>query len=128
MRECRAAEQGFTLIEMLVALAVLSLGLVALLNVTGENVRAAGNIRESVVAGILAENQLVEAMLAGDELEMGDTKGEEDMAGRHWLWERTVSPTSNAAMQRIEVSVRPADAGEDGRKVATLTAFKGVEQ
>jgi general secretion pathway protein I len=113
---------------MLVALVVMSLGLVALLNVTGENVRAAGHIRENVVGQILAENHLVEAMLAGEELEMGSTTGEEDMAGRHWLWERTVAPTANSAMQRIELSVRPADGGENGRKAATLTAFKGVEQ
>lgn len=127
MPDPRRGESGFTLIEMLVALAVMSLGLVALLNVTGENVRAAGQIRESVVGEILAENHLVEAMLAGEDLEMGSKTGEDDMASRHWLWERTVSPTSNANMLRIEVSVRPADAGKDGRKAATLTAFKGVK-
>ena len=58
-----SGQAGFTLIEMIVALAVLSLGLVALLNVTGENVRAAGTIRETMVGQIVAENHLVEAML-----------------------------------------------------------------
>lgn len=127
MSDRRPREAGFTLIEMIVALAVLSLGLVALLNVTGENVRAASRIRENLVGEILAENHLVEAMLATDDLDMGRKTGEEDMAGRHWLWERTIAPTGNAAMLRVEVSVRPADEGEDGRKAAALTAFKGVE-
>jgi len=123
----RTGQDGFTLIEMIVALAVLSLGLVALLNVTGENVRAASRIRENVMGQILAENHLVEAMLATEALETGRKSGEEDMAGRHWLWERTVSPTGNAAMLRIEVSVRPGDAGEDGPAAATLTAFRRAE-
>lgn len=124
----RRTEGGFTLVELLVALAVLSLGLVALLNVTGENVRAAGHIRESVVGGIVAENRLVEAMLDAEAQEMGTKSGEEDMAGRRWLWERKISPTGNPNMQRIEVTIRPAGEGETGRVAATLTAFRGVEQ
>ena len=123
-----SGQAGFTLIEMIVALAVLSLGLVALLNVTGENVRAAGTIRETVVGQIVAENHLVEAMLAEDALEAGTTTGEEGMAGRRWTWRRTVSPTANAGMQRIEVSVHPAEDADDGRVDATLTAFRGVDK
>jgi general secretion pathway protein I len=123
----RHGQAGFTLIEMIVGLAVLSLGLVALLNVTGENVRAAGTIREAVVGQIVAENHLVEAMLAGEELEAGTTTGEEGMAGRRWTWRRIVSPTANAGMQRIDVSVHPADGADQGRAAATLTAFRGVK-
>ena len=49
------AEQGFTLLEMLVAMAVLSLGALALLNLAGQNIRAAGVLEERLFAGVVAE-------------------------------------------------------------------------
>src|SRR3546814_6674663 len=60
----RAPVRGFSLIEMLVAVAVLSLVALALLNLAGENTRTALVVEENVLAGIVADNRAVEAMLA----------------------------------------------------------------
>lgn len=119
------SQDGFTLMEMLVALAVLSLGLVALLNVTGENVRAASLVREDVVGGVVAQNQMVQAMLDGANLDYGTLSGTESMAGQDWTWERHVAPTGDDGLMRIEITVRQ---GPEGRDVARLTGFKEVAQ
>src|SRR3546814_10740875 len=60
----RAQLRGFSLIEMLVAVAVLSLVALAMLNLAGENTRTALVVEENVLAGIVADNRAVEAMLA----------------------------------------------------------------
>lgn len=119
------AEAGFTLIELLVALAVLSIGLVALLNVTGENVRAASLIHANVVGEIVAENQMVDAMLTFGALDIGTVSGAVDMAGETWAWERRVLPTPDGGMQRIEIRVTHEDGGRDR---AFLTAFREVKR
>lgn len=121
---CEPSRQsGFTLIELLVALTVLSLGLVALLNATGENVRAATRIRANVIGEIIAENRMVETMLAEEELPIGTASGEVEMANGDWTWERRVLATPDSAMQRIEIRVRRE--GDAGTK-AMLTAFRGT--
>ena len=58
------AEQGFTLLEMLVAMAVLSLGALALLNLAGENTRTAGALEQRFFASVVAENRALEALTA----------------------------------------------------------------
>ena len=52
---------GFTLIEMLVALAVFSLAAMALLNLSGENTRTAARVETRTLGGVVAENLAVEA-------------------------------------------------------------------
>ena len=58
-REPHATAGGFSLIEMLVALAVFSLAVIALLHLAGQNTRAASVIEERVLAGVVADNRAV---------------------------------------------------------------------
>lgn len=115
-------ESGFTLIEVLVALSVFSLAVMALLNVQGQNTRTAGLVATRVVAGVVAENRAVEAVLGTTPLTMGVTEGVEIQAGRLWRWTRRISATADRDILRIDLSVRP-----DGslRSAAELTVFRG---
>lgn len=123
MRDRKDPEAGFTLIEMVVALGVLSIGVVALLNLTGETVRTAAAVRENVMAGIVAENRMIETVIAAETPEFGSDSGKADMAGRTWRWRRQVQPTQDESMARIEVRVSPADGAGDS---AHLTGFRGI--
>src|SRR5690606_12602256 len=64
MRRADRRAWGFSLIELLVALAVFSLVALALLNLAGENTRTAVVIEERVLAGVVADNRAIEVMLA----------------------------------------------------------------
>lgn len=117
----RRAEAGFTLIEMLVALAVFSLAVLALLNLSGESTRAAGAIEERAFAGVVAENRAVEAQTARSLDAMGPAEGTEAAGGRTWRWTRRVSDTADPGMVRVDIAVT----AEDGRRrAAELTLFR----
>lgn len=115
---------GFTLIEMLVALAVFSLAALAMLNLMGQNLRTADVLEESVLASIIAENRAVEALAATAVPALGIVSGEEEMGGRGWQWELSARPTDRPEILRIDIRVRRA-----GREqvIAETVLFRGTK-
>ena len=107
MRPRTDAAAGFSLVEMLVALAIFGLAVLGLLNLAGENTRTAVAVEEAVLAGIVADNRAVEAMLATP-LELGrDAAGVERLGGREWRWERKANPAPGSLL-RILIAVQGA--------------------
>lgn len=116
------AERGFTLIEMLVALAVFSLSVLALLNLSGENARSAALVHDQVLAGVVADNRAVEAMLLPlPDLAMAG-EGVEIVAGSPWRWRRTLADTSDPGIVRVDVEVLHPDRPQ---VLAQLSVFRG---
>lgn len=98
---------GFSLVEMLVALAIFGLAVLGLLNLAGENTRTAVAVEQSVLAGIVADNRAVEAMLATP-VELGrDGSGVVALGGHEWEWQRALAPAPGSLL-RIVVVVREA--------------------
>lgn len=117
----RARQDGFTLVELLVALAIFSVTAVALLKLQGENARLTTAVEEKFLAGIIAENQLVEVLTRPNPPDLGIRQGEAAMAGRQWRWTQTVSATPGALMLRIDIDAGLADAKQ---VLAARTAFR----
>lgn len=118
----RNPEAGFTLIEMLVALAIFSLAALALLRLQGGTLSGTARLQGSIVAGIVARNVVVEAITDKAAPALGRTSGGEANAGRQWRWTRVVGRTGEARLVHITVTV----ADETGRQAATLTAFRST--
>lgn len=118
MTDRRARRDGFTLVEMLVALAVFGLSAMALLNLAGENTRSAARVESRTLGGVVADNLVVEAVIAPS-LSDGVSNGRTNLAGRDWSWTRTVAPTDVADIQRVEVRV-----SNDEGQAADRTAFR----
>lgn len=114
---------GFSLIEMLVALAVFSLAVLGLLNMAGENTRSAVIIQERVLAGVVAENRAVEAMTESASLLASATEGVESAGGVDWRWTRTLQATDDAGIVRVDIEVRPQD---EERSAAELSMFRSM--
>lgn len=125
MRPCArpsppAAVRGFSLVEMLVALAVFALAAMALLHLAAENTRAAFAAEERVLAGVVADNLAVDAML-GPALPPGSrAQGMSRSAGRDWRWtRRTRQATADGALVRIDIAVlAPLERGDEAPRVA----------
>jgi general secretion pathway protein I len=119
----RLKSRGFTLVEVLVALSVMSIAVLALLNVQGASATVSSGMRDRLLAEIVAGNVLVEAVAMPGDLVGGQTSGNTTAAGQPWYWTRTVSTTSERDIQRIVVAVRGAP--EDSA-TAVVTAFRGT--
>lgn len=118
----QSAEQGFTLIEMLVALAVFSLAVLALLNLVGENTRSASAVQTRLLAATVAENQAIEALIGAAPPAIGMAEGQASAAGVAWRWRREVRRTSDPDILRIDVRVT---APGGAATAAEVTVFRG---
>lgn len=116
-------ESGFSLLEVVVALAVFSLGAIASLNVLGESARAQATNQERFVALIVAENRLVEAMALSRPPPPGETTGVEQMFGRDWAWRLATAPTSDPRILRLDASVTLKG---DTANLASVSTFRTV--
>lgn len=101
--------RGFTLVEVLVALAVLSLALIAALRASSIGVANSGEIRDRLLAGWVAQNRLAEHRARRDWMPVGVYQGEAVQAGKRFRWEERVITTQNTQFLRVEVRVFAAD-------------------
>lgn len=105
----RKRDGGFTLIEMMVALAVFSLAALALIRLEGATLRSTGILDETLTAQMVARNVAVEALTDAQPPAAGASSGNESNGGRDWSWTRQVTPMGDAGTLRIDVAV--ADGG-----------------
>lgn len=99
---------GFTLIEVLVALAILTIALSVVMHSMGQAIDLTANLRDRQVALWVAQNRLVQHQLQRDFPATDTTEGTTEMGGREWRWREQVSATPEAALRRIEIEVRTA--------------------
>ena len=116
----RSAEDGFTLIEMLVALAIFSLAALALLRLEGATVANTARLQDQAMAQIVARNLAIEAMTDPVAPAFGRESGEAVNGGRSWSWTRVVDRSPEPRIQQIEIEVR-SRMGPEG---ARLTVFR----
>ena len=121
MSGARRGEQGFTLIEMLVALAIFSLAALALLRLSGATATNSARLADQAIAQIVAENVAVETLTDPGPPPIGTQAGQAVNGGRRWNWTRTVARSPDARILQIEIVAASLDGGP-GR--ARLTIFK----
>jgi general secretion pathway protein I len=111
----RRRSEGFTLIEIMVALAVFSLAALALIRLESATIRGAGILDSTVVAQMVARNIAFEAMTDARPPMLGQAQGVEQNGGRAWKWTRVTAPTGDARILRIDVAVADAGGNVQGR-------------
>jgi general secretion pathway protein I len=117
------AWRGFTLLEVLVALAVIAIALVALVRVTGLSADALQRERETTLATWVASNVIVDLREGERFPALGARDGSMRMGTRDWYWRVEVNTTEDPAIRRLEVSVF-ADP-QRTQPVTSLTGFAG---
>lgn len=105
----RSCQKGFTLLESLVALAILAIALAAVLRATSTGTSHVDALRERILADWVAQNRIALHAARGDWLPVGSQQGEETQAGIKFLWNEAISDTPNHAFRRIEVTVASAE-------------------
>lgn len=102
----RSAALGFTLIEVLVALAIVAIALLAGSQATGALVRNGERQSEVMLAHLCAENALVAMRLSRQMPAIGDSVQSCEQAGETFDLTLAVRPTPNPSFRRVDAQVR----------------------
>ncbi len=106
----RSAQQGFTLIEVLVALMIVALGMGAVLSSLSSAADSTIRLREKTFASWVGFNQLTETRLKMSLPANGKTEDDVSFANARWHWQQRVEDTEVEGIKRITIQVRYADA------------------
>lgn len=112
---------GFTLLEVLVALAIVAIGLSAALRASGVGTEGVREYRAHMLALWLAEDVAAERVARRDWPAPGQTSREETYSGHRFLVREEVKTTLNPYFRRLEIDVSAVD--EPARSLRHSVAF-----
>jgi general secretion pathway protein I len=115
--------QGFTLLEVLIALAVLALAMGAVIKAASDYTSNQSYLRDRTLAMWVARNVLVEYQVKGEWLSVGERKGTREMGNQEWRWLARISQTEEAELRRLDVEVYPLDSDDDENPLSVLSGF-----
>ena len=120
-----ASARGFTLVEVLVALTIVSLALPALLLEVQNQTAHTSYMRDKTIAQWIALNKMTELRVLrqlNNQVFKGTASDEVQMAGTRWTWYLEALETPVAGIKRMEVSVSQGD-GEKDEALVVLAGF-----
>ncbi len=98
-------QRGFTLLEVLVALVVVSVGLAAISRLGVQHAQSAIALDELTLAGWVASNTIELARIDPGGLNVGRRQGQTTMGRQRWYWEMNVTQTEVDSILRLDVAV-----------------------
>jgi len=116
-------QPGFTLVEILVALAIVAIALTAGMRALTQATDTAAALKARTLALWVAQNRLAAAQIATPWPAVGSYNGDAQEAGATFVWQASVSPTPNPAFRRIDIVV--ADTTQPGYALAQLSGYLG---
>ena len=82
--------RGFTLIEILVALAIIAIALGAVIKSSGNHTYSVDKLKQKTLAHYVAMNEIIKLEFSGTLPDYGTIKKSTEMAGKEWFWTREV--------------------------------------
>jgi len=105
----KKASTGFTLIEVMLAMAVFAIAGVALLTTADNHFRNMSHLESKMLTNWIASNQLVEATLEQKWPPKNNKKGKVELAGKEWFWLQKVTKTTDKNMRAVVIEVRATE-------------------
>jgi general secretion pathway protein I len=114
---------GFTLIEVLVALGIVSIALLAGMRATDSLVNNAQRLSDVLLGQVCVENELIKVRLSRAMPNVGDSTFTCEQAGKSMLGKMTVSSTPNPSFRRVDAEVFEGDKSD--KSVIKLSTIVG---
>lgn len=116
-------QQGLTLIEVLIALAVLSIALTAIVRATAMDIRDTSYLRDKTVALWVANDSMTQVQLDIVKVSSSHLEMTSNMLGQEWHWRAELTPTPNHYVDKLTISVSKKSGGPP---LVVLSGFKEV--
>ncbi|HVE50692.1 MAG TPA: type II secretion system minor pseudopilin GspI [Casimicrobiaceae bacterium] len=113
-------QRAFTLVEILVALALLTVALSAGMRALAQAADGAGTLKARTLALWVAQNRLAMTQMSPTAA-LGETRGSAIQANAAFVWRATTSATPNPAFRRIDIVV--TDPAQPDYALASLTGY-----
>ncbi|MBP8020262.1 MAG: type II secretion system minor pseudopilin GspI [Agitococcus sp.] len=120
--------KGFTLLEVLVALAVFAVAAIALMRVSESQLQLSARLEDKTFAHWVALNMVSEMQANQDWPDLGEQTGKVSMAGRDWkiIVKTLATPMNRVRRVEVTVGVAPQDFTQNMEAITVLSGF--IEQ
>ena len=99
-------QNGFSLIEVVVALFILSISVITIYNLIISTSVSSYDLEQRYLAKEVANNHIALLNTIEKPLRSGNRKGEMIMGGQNWVWDEEIYDTSNEDFFEYEVSIK----------------------
>lgn len=124
MREHSSRAAGFTLLEVMVALVIVALGLMAAFGQVNQSLNAASRLRNMTLAHWIAVDQITRLRFLGEFPAIGTSSDEVEMANTRWVYKTKVTKADLETLRVVDVSVALADSPDS--VITTVTGVIGA--
>jgi general secretion pathway protein I len=123
MKRISKENQGFTILEVLIAMAILAVAGVAVTRASSQNLNSLIILKQVTYGSWVAENRLVELQLEDKWPPANNKKGKVEMAGAQWYWQQKVEKVADKSMRKVTILVREQE--DDKEPIYQLSTFLG---
>jgi general secretion pathway protein I len=119
---------GFTLIEVLIALAIVAIAVTAVIKATSQNIRSTGYLQQKTIAMWIGQDVIHKAQVQLVNLsdDSGDQKDSTTMLNQTFYWQGSEQQTPNKNIYKLIVKVFPTQ--DDESPLVTLTGYRYNDQ
>ncbi|MCY4329527.1 MAG: type II secretion system minor pseudopilin GspI [Endozoicomonadaceae bacterium] len=122
---CQKAARGFTLLEVLIALAVFSIAAAALVFSGGQSVRHTKQVQDKILASQVAEEHLKQLYIKRALLEPKTYGQSEQYLNRSWYIQSVVTEWEHPSVYKVNIHIFLKEKKKESTKVYSLTGFVG---
>ena len=118
-------QRGITLVETLIALAIMGLVTTTILVLVGQSTRFTAAAQDRAYASIAADNLMVQELALSGSVETGEEFGDVEIAAREWKYRRIVTETGVTDLFRVEIQIiAEVQEGEGEQVIARVTTLR----
>jgi general secretion pathway protein I len=114
---------GFTLLELLVAMAIFATAGMAIMQASSAHIRSLSQLDDLTMASYIANNQMQLAMIETEWSGKEKDQGQVEMANRNWLWQQQLTRVPDEDLRLIQISVSLAESPD--QVLFQLQSYRG---